>query len=233
MNTFNIMFSIFDRKILSTVLDIYCKNNICANLVTLCNGTAVNEILNYIGLEKTEKVMITSFITSDTWKSVSKVLKESIRIDIPGNGIAFTVPLSGVGSKKQLQFLVGEQNFDYKEESVLQNTAYELLVVVSNIGYSNEVMDAARLANARGGTVIHAKGTGAKSAEKFLGITLGSEKEMIYIVIKSSNKVNVMNSIMEHARIESPAGSIIFSLPVTDTLGMKFAEFIEQEESEG
>ena len=47
--------------------------------------------------------------------------------------------------------------------------------------YTEKVMDAARQAGAAGGTVVHAKGTGAKYA-KFFGLTLADEKEMIYIV---------------------------------------------------
>ena len=40
-------------------------------------------------------------------------------------------------------------------------------------------MNAARAAGARGGTVLHGKGTGAKGAPKFYNITIAQEKEMI------------------------------------------------------
>lgn len=39
-------------------------------------------------------------------------------------------------------------------------------------------MNAARAAGARGGTVLHGKGTGAKGAPKFYNITIAQEKEM-------------------------------------------------------
>ena len=42
----------------------------------------------------------------------------------------------------------------------MKDTKYELLVVVANQGYTEYIMEAARSANAAGGTVIHAKGTG-------------------------------------------------------------------------
>lgn len=155
-------------------------------------------------------------------------ITKKLEIDIPGHGIAFIVPISSVGGKSQLQFLLGEQTLEVKEESILQNTKYELLVVVANIGYSNVVMDAARRANAKGGTVIHAKGTGTSAAETFLGITLASEREVIYIVVKTENKNKVMKAIMEEAGLNSEAQSIVFSLPVTSTLGMSFEDFLEQ-----
>ena len=89
-------------------------------------------------------------------------------------------------------------------------------------------MDAARKVHAAGGTVIHAKGTGTKEAEKFLGVTLVPEKEMLFIVVKSSQKNEIMRAIMDKAGLESKAKSIVFSLPVTDTAGMRLMEEIEE-----
>ena len=60
-------------------------------------------------------------------------------------------------------------------------------------------MEAARAANAAGGTVIHAKGTGMQKAEQFLGFSLATEKEMILIVVKNCDKNAIMKAIMEKA----------------------------------
>ena len=91
-------------------------------------------------------------------------------------------------AKKVLQYLIGGQEFEKEEETVLKDTKYELLVAIANQGSIDNVMDAARSANAGGGTVIHAKGTGMEKAEKFLGVSLAEEKEIILIVAKTSQK---------------------------------------------
>ena len=83
---------------------------------------------------------------------------------------------------------------------------------------------AAREVHAAGGTVIHAKGTGTENAQQFLGVTLVPEKEMLFIVVKSEQKNSIMRAIMEKAGLESKAKSIVFSLPVTDTAGMRLME---------
>ena len=106
----------------------------------------------------------------------------------------------------------------------LKGTDYELLVVIANQGYTDVIMDAARKANATGGTVIHAKGTGMEKAEKFLGVSLAQEKEMIFMVTKTKDKNGIMQSIMKEAGIGSKAGAIVFSLPVTETAGMRLIE---------
>ena len=106
----------------------------------------------------------------------------------------------------------------------MKNTKYELIVVIANHGYSEEVMEAARAQGAGGGTVIHAKGTGLEKAEKFLGVSIADEKEMIFIVAKTEMKNAIMRSIMENAGLESRARSVVFSLPVTDTAGLRLQD---------
>ena len=99
----------------------------------------------------------------------------------------------------------------------------ELIVTICEKGYTEKVMDAAREAGAAGGTVIHAKGTGAKYA-KFFGLSIADEKEMIYIVSTKENKKNIMTAIVQGAGPHTDAHSIVFSLPVSDTAGLKIFE---------
>ena len=106
----------------------------------------------------------------------------------------------------------------------MKETEYELIIVVSNFGYTNMIMDAAREAGAGGGTVIHAKGTGMEKAEKFLGVSLAAEKEIIFIVARTEKKTEIMKAVMENAGLESKAKSIVFSLPVADTAGLRISE---------
>ena len=106
----------------------------------------------------------------------------------------------------------------------MKETEFELLVTIANAGYMETIMDAARSAHAPGVTVIHAKGTGMEHARKFLGISLAEEKEMIFIVVRTKQKNDIMRAIMEQAGMNSPAGAVIFSLPVTDTAGLRLPE---------
>lgn len=106
----------------------------------------------------------------------------------------------------------------------MKNTVYELIVVIANHGHSEEIMDAAREMGAGGGTVIHAKGTGLEKAEKFLGVSIVNEKEIIFIVAKSADKNGIMKSIMQKTGLQSEAKSVVFSIPVTDTAGLRLQE---------
>ena len=57
--------------------------------------------------------------------------------------------------------------------------AHEAIFCIVNSGYSETVMEAAKKFGARGGTVINARGTAGKDAEKFFGITVQQEKEIV------------------------------------------------------
>ena len=158
------------------------------------------------------------------WENIKKQLQQKLKIDAPGGGIAFTIPLSSIGGKKTLQFLLEGQNYQKEEESTLKDTVHELIVVIADQGNIELIMDAARGAGAYGGTVIHAKGTGMEQAEKFMGVSLAAEKEMIFIVTRKEQKNEIMRAIMEKAGLNSRAKSIVFSLPVTDTAGLRLIE---------
>lgn len=105
---------------------------------------------------------------------------------------------------------------------------YELIYVILNEGHSDEVMDVARPAGATGGTVIAAKGTGIASAEKFRGLSLANEREVVLIVAKSSVKGDIMRAIIEKAGIDTPAGAICFSLPVSQVAGLRRLDLDEE-----
>ena len=224
MGNIYLMTTVVDRKIINKYLDLYRENNLYVMFLTLGYGTASNDVLDYLGLDSTEKAVAYSVVEEDTWITVKKALEKKLRIDAPGGGIAFTIPLSSVGGKKTLQFLLETTDYQKQEESTLKNTTHDLIVVIAEQGYTNLIMDAAREAGAYGGTVVHARGTGIEAAEKFMGITLSEEKEIIYIVTKSNEKNAIMKAIMEKAGTDSKAKSVCFSLPVTDTAGLRLIE---------
>ena len=82
----------------------------------------------------------------------------------------------------------------------------------------------ASAAGAAGGTVLHAKGTGAKQAERFLGVSIAEEKELIIIVSKASEKAAIMKAIAENCGPGTPSGAISFSLPISAVAGLRVLE---------
>ena len=224
MGNICLMTTIVDRKIVDKYLSLYRENDLHIMYVTLGLGTASNEVMDYLGLDSIEKAVAMSVVEEETWMTVKKQLQKKLQIDAPGGGIAFTIPLSSVGGRKTLEFLLEKNDYQKQEESTLKNTEYELIVVISQQGYTDIIMDAARGAGAYGGTIIHAKRTGTAETEKFMGVTIAAEKEIVYIVSKANEKNAIMKAIMEKAGLNSKAKAICFSLPVSDTAGLRLLE---------
>lgn len=230
MSELYLMFCIINRRQIKRFQEIFDHAGASLGAVALGRGTAASDILDYFGLAASEKAILCSIVTHETWKTVRHELQKKLYIDVPGTGIAFIVPLSSIGGKKQMQYLLNGQAFEMKEESTLKDTQYELLVFIANQGYTEQIMDAARAKGAGGGTVLHAKGTGMQKAQQFLGFSLASEKEIVLTVVHQSKKNEIMRAVMEQAGLSSEAKAIAFSLPVTAVAGMRLTQAEETED---
>ena len=219
-----LLFTILGRDRLPALIRLYRSHELYVNEIALGRGTATREVLNTFGLEREEKVVCMTVLTRPVWRSVKHDLIRKMRLDIPGTGVAFTVPMSSVGGPRELAYLTDGLHYERGEESTLKQTDTELLVVIGKQGYNDLIMDAARAAGAGGGTILHAQGTGTERAEAFLGISLASEKDVVLIVTKAAQKNAIMRSIMEKAGAKTKAQAIVFSLPVTDYAGLHFVE---------
>jgi len=216
------MITIVRRELGEQFISFYKQNGVNTHFASLCNGTAQQKTLDVLGLEKTEKLMITSFVSKNTLAKLSHDLVAKMHIDVPGNGIAMTVPMESIGGKSALDFLASGQEIEKGAEKDMNASPYSLIVAIAESGCTDMIMDAARSAGARGGTVVHAKGTANdKIKNSFFGVTVASEKEMIYVVTKRSAKDEIMKAIMEQAGADTPAKAVVFSLPVDSVVGLR------------
>ena len=91
-----------------------------------------------------------------------------------------------------------------------------LIVCIINEGFSDVVMIAAKRAGARGGTVLNARGTGNAEIEKYFGISISPEKEIVFIVCKEEEKDAICSAIYKDAGLDTKGQGIVFTLPVDD-----------------
>lgn len=103
----------------------------------------------------------------------------------------------------------------------MSEKTYEMIFCIINAGYSETVMDAAREAGARGGTVIRARGTAGKEAEEVFRITVHPDKEVIMILVPKDIKDAVLEAIYKSAGMSTAGQGIAFSLPVNKTVGLQ------------
>ena len=213
--------SITDRSKAQIMQDLYASCGLHMIFTHLGVGTARSEHLSLYGLEATDKAVVTGVASASEERQLLKAAKRRLFIDIPGNGVMLSIPLKSVAGGRTLAYLSDKKDTGGIPDMTF---AHELIVAILNEGQSDFVMDAARSAGAGGGTVLHAKGTGSGRAEKFFGVTLADEKDVVYIVARSEEKAAIMKAIKENAGPGTPAGAICFSLPISSVAGLRSGE---------
>ena len=206
------------------------KNGLSTILTLSGRGTASQDVLSILGLESSEKVLLLAAADRAKTAAVFRDARNKLYIDMPGNGILTATPIRCIGGTKTLNYLTNQKTVSKSVPDM--NFNMELVFVILNSGFTEEVMDAARTAGAGGGTIIEAKGTGAKYAHKFLGITIAEDKQIVLIVAKSSARSAIIGEIMKNCGPGTEAGAVAFSLPATQIAGLRLTEDEEELEEE-
>ena len=223
--TLNMLLTIVDRGKGDGVAQLLQREGVLAHFIALGNGTADQGLLSLLGLKDTAKDVVFSFMQRGAAVKALRRLSYALDIDLPGRGIAFLLPLSSVGGSQTKEYLSGASDAQQEESKpmyAMQNDvpSHDLIITIINRGFTDLVMQAALPAGARGGTVLHARGAGSRDAAQFLGITIQPEKEMVLILTPHDKKVPIMQAITRGAGLNSEGKGIVFSLPVTDVMGV-------------
>ena len=143
----------------------------------------------------------------------------NIRAEVEADVPCFLGSIAGASS---LDYFTHGQDIILGEVNEMPNQfLYELIIAISNRGHVDSVMNAARSAGAMGGTVLHAKGTNPFGENKFFGMSIADEKEMIMILTAANQKTAIMRAIMDQAGVHSPAHTVMFTLPVESVGGLR------------
>ena len=102
----------------------------------------------------------------------------------------------------------------------MQATEYSLIMTIVNKGYSDADMKAARNAGAKGGTIVNARGTGNIESEKFFGVVIVPEKEIVMIVTETRFRHDIMVAIYKEVGLTTAGSGFSFAMPVDEIVGV-------------
>ena len=226
------VFSIVDYSKGDLIAEIYKKQNVPVFFATHGNGAAPSAVLELLGFGENKKSIMISILDLPQSEQVFAAVEEKMNISKPGKGIMFSVPLTGATA-----FLAGltdsgatdatQKGRDFE----MAQHEFELIITIVTKGYSQDVKAAANAAGARGGTLIHALGMGSEEAQKFLGITIQPEKDLILNVVRREEKTTIMKAIAEASGINTKGRGIIFSLPVDAAMGLSLPDLEQDTEA--
>ena len=217
------VFSIVDYSKGSMIAEVYKKEKVPVFFSTHGNGSADSSVLELLGFGENKKSVMLTILDLPASERVFEAVDRKMSIRKPGTGIMFSVPLTGATA-----FLVGlvgqnqsrEQGAEKGSEVTVAQHEFELIITIITKGYFPQVKAAANAAGARGGTLIHALGMGGEEAQKFLGIAIQPEKDVIFNVVPRKEKNRIMKAIADASGINTQGRGIIFSLPVDAAMGL-------------
>ena len=193
-------------------------------------GTAPSEIMDIFGLGGSTRLITLAVLPKDKVREVFSHMNSRMYYQRKGGGIAVSLPVTGLQScvSKILDKEVGDVEPEQIGERVRkdmseihQKARYTMIWVSVAGGYSDDVIDVARDAGARGGTVMKGRRRSSERASQHLGIAMQDEQEFVMIIVPTEKKQEVMAAITNSCGLRTPAHGILVSIPIDEAIGLE------------
>jgi nitrogen regulatory protein PII len=210
-----------DGAIIKIIYD--CGGSVCFS----CHGegTASSDLYDVLGLSNTKKRVVLSPIPENVWSVIKRKIEERFAASQWAKGIAYLVDIDSICGTSSYRFLTNDRNQKKNqggimEEQIEKKNDYEVVMAIVNDGFTDLVMEAAWKAGARGGTILTARGTGNKDIEKYFGVAITPEKQIVMILVPKAIKDAVITAIYKDVGINTKGQGIAFSFPASDVIGI-------------
>ena len=193
-------------------------------------GTAPSEILDIFGLGGTTRLITIGILPKFAVKELFEKTGQKFSFYQKGSGIVITMPITGLQSP--LLHMLNDESRSMIEKRINERTegdmaeiheksGYNVIWVSVAAGYSDQVIDTARTAGAKGGTILRGRRRNSEHVSQHFGISIQDEQDFVMIVVPRANKSEVMSAICSVCGLHTPAHGIVISLPVDDAIGLE------------
>lgn len=196
----------------SKVLHLADEKGVTASIAMLGRGTASRTIFDYLGLNDKKKAVLMLFGKTEEITDLADYLVEKLEMDKPNHGIAYIESAFNVFGT--------EDNANGSENIKRGENMYNAIYTIVEKGNADDVIEAAEKAGSRGGTVMHARGSGSEEARKVFNMLIEPEKEIVLIISEEAKTKDIVESIRKETQIEEEGKGIIFITNVAQTYGL-------------
>ncbi len=199
--------------------------------ILLGRGTAESSLLQLLGIGDSGKELVFTLAPVDVLAASVTTLQNDPWVRKKVRGVAFTMDVSTIlrqvlthpapGARPpslpdtpDRSGLPGMQPTPSAGENTMHVPSHELISVIVNAGYAEDIMHAARKAGATGGTIINARGTGREEDVKFFGITIVPEKDFLIILATHEQAPAILEAIRTTPCLSEPGMGIAFCVNV-------------------
>ena len=198
----------------SKVLKYSKQNGILGGTIFLGIGTVNNKILEFLDIDDTRKEIVLMVAEKKVAYDALEALNTKFHLAKPNNGIAFSSSILNVFGTKSYN------GIGIRENGGVENTMYNSIFVVVDKGKAEAVVDSAKKAGARGGTIINARGSGIHESSKLFLMDIEPEKELILILSENRLTEAIIDSVRKDLKMDEPGNGIIFVQEVSKTYGL-------------
>lgn len=210
MNKENLFISIVDRGKAEALLTDIRTLGVSEGVVMLGQGTVSQKILEFLGLDETQKEVIIQPCSSIVEPMLHELVKQNFQFQKKNRGIAFSLPMKRYN----------EQHILEKDEKIQRDSLdYHLLVAIVDHGKSRDVVRISRDAGAPGGTILHGRGAGYPAGHIF-DLQIEPEKDIVISVIPTKDIGRIRATLVQELQLDQAGNGILFVLPVSRVTGI-------------
>lgn len=208
---FELIFVIVPKGTGSKVLAKAKSCGVSGGTILLGKGTVDNALSKFLSLYDERKEIVLMAADAATAQTAADELNNKFQFDKPNTGIAFRTDLCE---------LIGSQCTGNNKAEGGDTVMYQVIITIVNRGGADDVIEAAKEAGSKGGTIINARGSGANEAKRIFNIEIEPEKELVMIISKCETVEKIVDSIRRKLEIDKPGNGIIFVQDVKRAYGI-------------
>ncbi len=211
---FELIYVVVNYGMGSRILQKAKEHGISGGTIFLGKGTINNSLLNFLSLYDERKEIVLLGTDNHTADHALVELNKEFKFEKPNHGIVFTTSACEIVGSKCYK---SEEN---EERRGVNKLMYQNIITIVNRGKAEEVIEAAKAAGSKGGTIINARGSGVNETSKLFNMDIEPEKEIVIILSKEDITEAIVTSIRKKLEIDKPGNGIIFIQNINKAYGI-------------
>jgi nitrogen regulatory protein PII len=214
MPIFELIYVVVNYGMGSRILRKAKEYGISGETIFLGKGTVNNSLLNFLSLYDERKEIVLLGTDNHTADHALVELNKEFQFEKPNHGIVFTTSACEIIGSRCYK---SEEN---EEGRGVNKLMYQNIIIIVNRGKAEEVIEAAKAAGSKGGTIINARGSGVNETSKLFNMDIEPEKEIVIILSKEDITEAIVTSIREKLEIDKPGNGIVFIQNINKAYGV-------------
>lgn len=211
-----LVFSIITRGKAKKYMENLNRNGMGFHIQTTAKGTAPSEMMDIFGLGTNDKDIVITLAPEEILNSYVYNLTNGLGGNFEYGGLMICLKLSAV-NRLTAEFVTRasrETDTTGGKKKVKSGQKNQLILISVNQGYTDAVMETAKMAGAMGGTVLRARLADSGIMAQLGEDSVHEEREIITIFAPAGGASQIMEAVNREHGALSEANGMILALPV-------------------